>query len=104
MAHDPELQRRIADMQANQALRKMDLFGSVAVDELRACKELARRCFGDAGMLEFDEATPGLIKIGYFTGPSRAGVPGVQRPRRIMFRGFAVADLEAQARLWRSRR
>lgn len=105
MAHPPsELERRIADLQANQALRRLEVFGSVEVDELRACKALARRCFGDAGMLEFDKETPGLIKLGYFTGPARKGAPGVQRPRKIMFRAFTVADLEAQAALWKARR
>ena len=104
MSHDPELERRITDLQANQQLRRLEVFGQMEISELRAIKKLAFDLFGDRGMLEADAEAPGLIKLGYFLGPAPKGKPGVQRPRRIILRGFSHAELEAQARLWRSRR
>lgn len=81
------------------------------MDELKAVRAFAIKCFGNAsesyshpeyitrygGLIEAGPEEPGIVYVGFYIDPPN--VPPAKRRRRLMFRGAKVSELEAQARL-----
>jgi hypothetical protein len=99
-----EIDRRLRDVQANQEIKRLGLFASVELDELRALKRLAHTVFGDTGLLEFDRRKPGNISMGYYVDPPRPGRPNQSRRRILVFHGRSHRELAEQVGVWNANR
>lgn len=101
-----DFDRRIAEVKAEQEIKRSSaamLGGFSDAKELRAAKFLSYKAFGSIGMMQIDQSRPGIVQIGYYTGPPTK-YDGVARKRAIAFEGATMAELEEQYRLWRARR
>jgi hypothetical protein len=103
---DDFLTRRLAELRQEQAHKRLTLpDGLIETDELRACKLLAHKVFGDRGVIEFDtnpwtNRRMGPLLMGYFIDPPLVGRPGVYRRTRMVFKGNGHAELLAQVKAW----
>ncbi len=107
LANDPVAQA-LKDLRQDQAVRRTRVYDLVQIDEIRACKLLAHRIFGDRGVVEFDchpvsGRRSGPLMIGYFLEGKDPTGPNPRRRRRLIFKGATIAELEEQVRAWRAR-
>lgn len=107
-AREGTLERRLHDLQREQGAQRTRVYTQTELDELRACKALAYRLWGDGnqaggGLVEADAFGKGMLAIGRYLDPPLPGVPNFRRRRKLFFRGASYAELLAQVRfyLWR---
>jgi hypothetical protein len=100
-----DMVRRLRDMQANQAVRRVtqQLTGLFDVKELRYLARKAHDLFGSWGVVEFDGQQRGIAKMGYFIDPPRTG-GGAARRAVYLFEGHTSEEICQQIRTWELKR
>lgn len=102
-----KLDLHLAELRANQAAKRTQIYPSTETTELRAVMHLAHRLFGDMGVVEYGTDYAGRydggpISIGVYLEPKRKVPP----PRRteVKFTGASIRELVEQVNLWQAKR
>lgn len=95
---DEKLARRLADKMANQAAVRRDFHFHHGLDEMKAMLELAKKLFGNLGMLEAGPQEPGKVYIGHYVRDDKH-VPAQNRERILVLCGNTIGELTEQAKL-----
>ncbi len=87
---------KLAELMANQEGKRRDFYTVHDKAEIKAMILLARRLYGDLGLLEAGPQEPGVVYIGYYeTGDTEK--PAQLRARKLVLRGNTYRELYEQA-------
>jgi hypothetical protein len=116
-----ELAKHLAELRAEQAIRRARLYAQTESDEVAAISKLAANLWGNGrratpgahggygGFVEFDKnpitsGRMGVWKIGYFVDPPHPKGLDIARQHKICFQGATHAEIFTQVLLWKERR